>query len=237
VVVILTNRSGQLQKKVIDFFFPPRCIGCGKSGAFLCRACQRKLPRISPPFCSRCGRPVASGTLCASCWNAPADIDGIRSVFYFDGIIRKAIHELKYYNLRALSVCLSEFLCTYFHANEMECDIILPVPLHRARLRQRGYNQSALLAKNLGRLTGLPVVEDCLVRIKESNPQARTKTGNERRKNVEDAFQCRGDVITGSRVILIDDVCTTGATLEACATTLKKSGVISVWGLTIARDS
>jgi ComF family protein len=128
-------------------------------------------------------------------------------------------------------------LYIYLQTNAIEGDAILPVPLHRARLRNRGYNQSALLAQKLGKLAGLPVVENCLIRIKDSEPQARTRTGEERRRNVAGAFACKDDVLSGSRVILIDDVCTTGATLEACAETLKHSGVTSVWGLTIARES
>ena len=199
--------------------------------------CCEKLPRILPPFCTRCGRPLTSGTLCPSCWGARGDIDGIRSIFYFDGIVRKAIHELKYHNLRALSECLAELLYTYLWTNGIEGDTILSVPLHYDRLRDRGYNQSALLAVKLGRLSGMPVIEDCLVRVKGSKPQARTKTGEERRKNVTGAFNCKNDVLKGSRVLLIDDVCTTGATLEACAETLKRAGVKSVWGLTVARES
>lgn len=125
----------------------------------------------------------------------------------------------------------------YMQANKMECDIILPVPLHRNRLRSRGYNQSALLAIKVGKLSGIPVNQDNLVRIKDSIPQARTKTGKARQRNVDGAFICKDNKLKGSRIILVDDVCTTGATLEACAGTLKNTGVASVWGLTIARES
>jgi ComF family protein len=121
--------------------------------------------------------------------------------------------------------------------NDIDHDTIIPVPLHRGRLRQRGYNQSGLIATRLGKLAGLPVIENCLARIKDSKPQARTKTGEERRENVAEAFICRDSNLQGRRVLLIDDVCTTGATLEACAEALKRTGVISVWGLTIARES
>jgi ComF family protein len=237
VVVILTSWSQQLQKVTIDFFFPPHCVGCGKMGDLLCADCSRKLPRIVPPICNRCGKPQTSGTLCPSCWSAQSGIDGIRSIFYFDGIVRKAIHELKYYNLRALSDCLAEFMYQYLLATKIEGDIILPVPLHRKRIRSRGYNQSALLAVKLGKLSGITVDQDILVRTKDSVPQARTKTVQERQRNVDHAFICNDTMLKGSRIILIDDVCTTGATLEACAGTLKNSGAASVWGLTIARES
>jgi ComF family protein len=233
----LTWRSGQFQKKIFDFFFPPQCVGCGKGGDFLCVDCCRKLPRIVPPFCSRCGKPQISGSFCPSCWGVKSSIDGIRSPFYFEGTIRKAIHELKYHNLRALADPLAELLYAYLRMNDIDGDIIIPVPLHRSRLRRRGYNQSGLLATRLGKLAGFPVLEDCLVRTKDSKPQARTKTGEERRENVAGAFVCRDGDLKGRRVLLVDDVCTTGATLEACANTLKKTGVVSVWGITIARES
>lgn len=112
----------------------------------------------------------------------------------------------------------------------------MPVPLHRQRLRERGYNQSRLLAEGLGRLNDLPVVVDCLVRQKHTPPQARTSTVEERRDNVVDVFACRDDRLRGKQVLLIDDVATSGATLDACAAVLKASGAVSVWALTLARE-
>lgn len=234
---MLTLRSDEIQKKFLDFFFPPQCVGCGKGGDFLCMDCCGKLPRIVPPFCNRCGKPQMSGSLCPSCWGIKSSINGIRSPYYFEGTVRKAIHELKYHNLRALADPLAELLYAYLQMNDIDGDIIIPVPLHQGRLRRRGYNQSGLIATRLGKLAGLPVIEDCIVRTKDSKPQARTKTGEERRENVAEAFICRDGNLQGRRVLLIDDVCTTGATLESCAETLKTTGVISVWGLTVARES
>jgi predicted amidophosphoribosyltransferase len=109
------------------------------------------------------------------------------------------------------------------------------VPLHSKRLRQRGYNQAALLAGEIGRLTGLAVAEDRLVRQRDTIAQARTATALERRANVRDAFICR-KALDGESVLLIDDVCTTGATLDACAMAVKNAGAGSVWGLTAARE-
>ena len=112
----------------------------------------------------------------------------------------------------------------------------MPVPLHRGRLRERGYNQSLLLAEGLGGLNKLPVVKDCLRRCKEALPQARTSTVEERRENVVGAFACRDERLHGKRVLLIDDVATSGVTLDACAAVLKDSGAVSVWALTLARE-
>jgi ComF family protein len=188
------------------------------------------------PFCPRCGRPQASGIVCASCWQRPTEIDGIRSPFRFDEVIRKAIHELKYRNLRAISPRLAELLADYLEKNPLPGDALLGVPLHPRRLRERGYNQSDLVAEELGKHIGLPVIEDCLVRVREAQPQVRAADVEERRRNVADAFVCSDESVSGKRIILIDDVCTSGATLESCAAALKNKGATSVWGLTLAME-
>jgi len=115
-------------------------------------------------------------------------------------------------------------------------EVLVPVPLHPKRLRERGYNQSGLLALEAGRLMGLSVIDDCLHRVKDSPPQARTATAEARHMNVKKAFLCRSDKLRGSCIILIDDVCTSGATLEACAEAVVAGGAASVWGLTLARE-
>lgn len=150
--------------------------------------------------------------------------------------MRKAIHELKYRNLRAISPCLAELLADYLQANPLPGEALIGVPLHPRRLRERGYNQSNLMARALGRLVDLPVIEDCLVRVKQAHPQVRAADVEERRRNVADAFVCRDERVRDKQIILIDDVCTSGATLEACAAAVKSKGARSVWGLTLARE-
>ncbi|MEW6034100.1 MAG: phosphoribosyltransferase family protein [Chloroflexota bacterium] len=113
----------------------------------------------------------------------------------------------------------------------------MAVPLHPRRLRERGYNQSSLLARGLGQATGLPVDKGTLLRLRDTPPQARTASAEERLQNVVGAFSCRDRLLQGKRVLLIDDVCTSGATLDACATALKRMGASSVWGLTLARET
>jgi ComF family protein len=189
-----------------------------------------------PPVCPRCGRPRSDGLLCPGCANWSAEIDGIRSPFIFDGVLRRAIHEFKYRNLRALAVPLAELLYGFLLVNPVPGEVLVPVPLHRKRWRERGYNQSGLLAEELGKLTGLPVVDGCLFRQQHSPSQARTASVSQRQSNVTGAFACRGAELRGKRVLLIDDVCTSGATLNACAGVLKSAGAASVWGLVIAEE-
>ena len=130
---------------------------------------------------------------------------------------------------------LAQLLRDYLN-NPMPAEILVPVPMHPKRLRERGYNQSGLLARELGRLTNLPVVDDCLIRQRHAPPQARTSNVDERRSNIADAFTCRDHRLRDKQVLLIDDVATSGATLDACAAALKASGAISVWGLVMARE-
>lgn len=150
--------------------------------------------------------------------------------------MRQAIHQLKYRNLRVLAVPLAELLQEYVIANPVAAEVLVPVPLHPKRLRERGYNQSRLLAQELGKFIGLPVIDDCLIRQRHALPQARTASVEERRSNIADAFACHDHRLENKQVLLIDDVATSGATLDACAAALKTAGAASVWGLVMARE-
>jgi ComF family protein len=138
--------------------------------------------------------------------------------------------------LRALSETLALLLSNYLNNNPTPGEVLVPVPIHQRRLRERGYNQSSLLARQLSRLTDLPVVDNSLIRQRPSLPQTQTKTVDERRNNVAGAFTCRDQRLKNRQVLLIDDVATSGATLDACAAALKAAGAISVWGLALARE-
>ena len=224
----------KLKRIALDLLFPQWCIGCGREGNYICDSCRQSLSRILSPICPRCGKPQSDGMLCPACDDENPGIDGIRSPFVFSGVIRQAVHELKYRNLRALAIPMAGLLHDYILDNPVPGEVLVPVPLHRKRLRERGYNQSALVAKQLGKLTGMPVIDDCLIRQHHTPPQARTTNIDERRQNVVDAFSCSNGKLQGKKVILIDDVTTSGTTLNACAETLKKSGIASVWGLVMA---
>ena len=225
-----------LKRVALDLFFPEWCISCGKEGDYICSACRQGLPVITPPICPRCGRPQSQGIICSGCSDIPAEIDGIRSPFVFNGVLRQAIHEIKYRNLRALISPLAGLLHDYLVKNAIPGEVLVPVPLHRKRWRERGYNQSALLVRELGRLSGLPVVADCLVRHSYTPPQARSNGVSERHKNVANAFACLDGRFQGKQILLIDDVSTSGATLNACAGALKAVGAATVWGLVMALE-
>jgi ComF family protein len=224
----------KLKRIALDLLFPQWCIGCGREGEYICHNCRNSLPRVLPPVCMKCGKPQAESGICSECAEWDSAIDGVRSPFIFEGVIRRAIHELKYHNLRALVPLMAQFLYEYYLANPLPGDIIIPVPLHRKRLNERGYNQSARLARELGRLTAIHVNTDILARKKHTAPQVRTASVTERRENVAGAFSCTDNTLQGKSVMLIDDVTTSGSTLDACAAALKAAGAASVWGLTVA---
>jgi ComF family protein len=148
--------------------------------------------------------------------------------------MREAIHRLKYSRSRDLAIPMGEIMALYWQDVHLPADVIVPVPLHTRRLRERGYNQAALLSTELGKRVGLPVLENALIRIRDTSPQV-DLSAEERKQNVRGAFHCPDDQLTDRSVLLVDDVYTTGATLESCSLALKRQGVRTVWALTLAR--
>jgi ComF family protein len=235
VIETVSLRWCSVRSQFLDFLFPPRCIRCRRVGTWLCAECLDQIPRVEPPFCSRCGAAVAVGELCNRCRTSPLRIECMRSAVYFEGALREAIHQLKYYGRAVLAGPLGDLMATYWLQNPMPADVLVPVPLHTARLRERGYNQAALLAREMSRQVGLAVDEQTLIRQRATAPQVELDAA-QRRENVHDAFHCVGSGLAGKRVLLIDDVCTTGATLEACAIALYDEGEArGVQALTLAR--
>ena len=225
-----------LKHRSLDFLFPPRCVGCGKVGSLLCRECHAALIYLQPPLCRRCSVPIPEGTICRKCRSEAWDLDGVYSVFKYGGIIRQAIIQLKYHNIKALADPLSRFLAEYLRKYSLSFDVIIPVPVHKRRLRERGYNQTSLLARRLGRMTRIPVMEGVLIRTRHTPSQAKSDSVELRRENIRNAFVCVRRDVSGKRILLIDDVCTSGATLNSCAASLKSAGAASVWGLTLAKE-
>lgn len=174
--------------------------------------------------------------LCPACASRLSPITSICSAFRFEGVVRNAIHELKYRNLRAIAPTLASYLVTLSRQNALTADFIVPVPLHPSRRRNRGYNQAELLALALARSQATPVNTSSLKRTGQHTSQVRTKGVDDRRRNVANAFACADESFSGKRILLVDDVFTTGATLEACAAALRSAGAVEVFGLTVARE-
>jgi ComF family protein len=225
-----------LGTRILDLLFPPRCVGCQSFGTWFCEECLGVVPRVEPPFCIRCGGAVERSTsrLCARCRTAPLKIDRIRSAVYFEGTLRDAVHKFKYNGVTALAKPLGDLLAEYWSRHPVPVDVLVPVPLHKNRLRKRGFNQAGLLAQQLSKQADLAMNEHTLVRQRATASQIDLGT-EERKTNVRGAFRCTTGALANRRVLLIDDVCTTGSTLEACAVALKDGGTRSVEALTLAR--
>lgn len=223
------------KKDILNLLFPPRCVACAKSGRWFCSDCQDTIQYIEPPFCPRCGRPTTTARLCNWCREAPPQIDGIRAVAYLEGPLRAAILRFKYSNMRVLATSLGHIMAHHVSKDRLPVDVVVPVPLHPQRLRERGYNQAALLAREVAKAVDLPVLQDGLMRVRSTLPQVGL-SARERRDNVRGAFGCVEEGLKGQRILLVDDVCTTGATLDACTIALRERDVQTVWGLVLARE-
>ena len=219
----------------LDFLFPIHCVGCGGNGAVLCPRCQGKLNRLEPPYCRICASDTDGPSLCEDCALDPLPIDGIRAPHLMDDPIRGAIHKLKYNGLRAAAPTLGGLFGDWFKGGRIPGDHLVPVPLHHRRMSSRGYNQSALLAKYVSEISGLPV-DDVLKRTRDTSPQASSGGRHEREQNVHQSFVCKEEV-RGCKIILVDDVVTSGSTMAACAQALKASGAASIWGIALARQA
>lgn len=190
-----------------------------------------------PPFCQKCGYPLhISAEVCSQCDHNPLPyLDSIRSVALFeDTPLRPAIHHFKYHNHRILGQDFAPLLAKCYGDSQLETDVIVPVPLHPSRYKERGYNQSELLANSLAALINQPVDKKTLIRRRATKTQVSLNAA-ERHKNVAAAFACTSNALSDKSILLIDDVCTTGATLNACAQALKGAKARSVYGLTLAR--
>jgi ComF family protein len=230
----MKNLLTKISNSALDLLFPMQCLGCRTEGKLLCAACTSGLASLGPPFCGLCALP-GTATRCRWCRSHPPAFAGIRAPFLMMGLIREGVHLLKYQGVRAAAPEMARLLAQYLAAHPMPADLIAPVPLHPRRLRARGYNQSALLARELAKLSGLPLDEGMLARTRDTPPQVEAASREERRANVDGSFESTADA-AGRAVVLVDDVATTGSTLSACAAALKAAGAASVWGLVLARE-
>lgn len=228
---------------LINVILPPRCLICGtciNSDNSLCGDCFAKINFISSPYCIHCGRPLPSDVdgqyYCHKCLTSKDYFRLCRSAVKYDEFSKKLILDFKFLDRLENKTLLVNwlFLAGQDIFNE-GIDVIIPVPLHYMRLFRRKYNQSAVLASGLSKLTGIPADYKSLQKIKHTTPQI-SCTGKQRIKNVKKAFEViHPQNIKGKHIVLIDDVYTTGATLTECAKALKKAGAKSVDALTVAR--
>jgi ComF family protein len=221
-----------------EFLFPSRCLGCDRRGVVLCADCLPTVPWQGPFVCPRCARASRLGALCRRCLAGREPLlTSVRAACRFEGVIRTAIHRLKYRRASFLAPFLARLLAEALVRRPLEVDLLVPVPLDPARQRERGFNQAALIALELSRCADYPAPTlDLLRRVPHRRPQVGLQAA-ERRRNVLGAFHCPDpEAVAGRRLLLIDDVMTTGATLEACAAALRSAGAAQVLAAVVARE-
>ncbi len=220
----------------IDWLYPPACGGCQKFGERWCADCQKRVTPVGPLICPKCGNFNNDGRLCPNCSASPPLYEALRSWGIFIGPLREAIHKLKYQHDIGLAEALADHLIDLYASTGWEVDLTVPVPLSHSRLQERGYNQSALLARPLAQITGIRYQPKAVSRIRNTASQVGLKA-RERIDNVRDAFLPDSAIVNHKRILLVDDVATTGATLAECARVVVEAGASSVFGLTLARSS
>lgn len=230
---------------ILDLLFPKKCLGCGKTGGYFCSRCLNFVSLDRQTICPVCERPAIGGQTHQRCLTSYG-LNGLTTVFAYKGLIKTAITKLKYRfvsNLAQdlveifLSLCGEDKIFSRFCQQEDVC--LVPVPLHSQRKRWRGFNQAELLGQMIAANLGIKFSYDLLVRVK--NTQSQTKLNEkERQANIKDAFGINKNSIRriggrNSKILLFDDVWTSGATLREAGKVLKQKGVKNVWGLTLAR--
>lgn len=225
---------------LLDALFPLFCLGCRKEGMWLCGECTTRMVKARNFFCIGCKAPAKWGKTCGACRRSHA-LDGLLSLgHYRERVLREAVQAVKYHGARELARTIAallhaETLAPWMRERGAKSAVwhVVPVPLHRFRERRRGFNQAALIAEAISRQSGAIYHAAMLRRRIPTFTQANIKNPKERTQNVADAFVLR--TIPPPRVLLVDDVATTGSTLEACARALKQAGAMEVWGITVAR--
>jgi len=219
---------------LLDFVLPPRCGGCRIVGSWLCGRCRNRIRRLEEPLCRRCGVELDSARRDCGCGARLRSLTRLRSAVAYEGPVEHAVHRFKYEGWRRLAVPLAALVAERLAVEGVSARWVVAVPLHPKRQRQRGFNQAELLAREVREQLVIGAPPGVLVRTRATPPQV----GHDRRRrfeNVLGAFEWNGGPLAGESILLIDDVATTGATLDACASALRNAGSGPVTGVSVAR--
>lgn len=232
-----------LNKLILDTIFPIKCVGCGKTDFWICNKCLNEIHIETDYYCSICQiKSTSGGKTCLSCKKKDSLDRMIWTTNYNQPLIMKAIHLFKYRFVQDLHIPLGTLLTKTIAKAEIPIpDLIIPVPLHPRRIRWRGFNQSELLAKivsdNLLPLHEIPIEKSVLFRQRNTKPQMELKKRNQRQQNISNAFKIKhSKLIKDKKILLIDDVSTTGSTIFECAKILKSNGADEVFAVVVAKQ-
>ncbi len=228
------EQARRLSQAVLNLLFPPRCLGCRRPGLLLCRGCVAAFPLLDGALCVVCSTPLLQPGTCARCASQRPAFQKVTSAFRYTGLVRRAILALKYSNRPGLASPLAVALAGMVE-RPGEGAALCAVPMHAEREAARGYNHAALLAAELARCWGLPLMPgEALTRLIATPSQVQLDYEG-RLANVQGAFSAQASTVRGQTIVLIDDICTTGATLNACAEELLAAGTLAVSAITLAR--
>lgn len=214
-------------------FFRKNCLLCGvASDGDLCKPCLDSLPELPPHRCEVCALPVAESRVCGACLANPPAFDRTIAALSYAFPVDALVHSLKYQGNLTMAPVLADLLTARMGAVALP-DFIIPMPLHSARLRERGFNQALEIARSVSKKTGIALLPAACKRIKNT-PSQTGLPWKEREKNIKGAFTCKAD-LAGRRIAILDDVMTTGATLNELAKVLRKNGATHVSGYVVAR--
>jgi competence protein ComFC len=219
----------------VDWIYPPTCGGCQKFGVRWCEDCQSKVNKLDQTICPKCGSFEPHNFICSSCRENPPLYEASRSWGRFHGPLRAAIHRLKYKNDIGLAEALSKHLIELFTASKWEVDLVTAVPLSLKRRAERGYNQSNLLARPIALACGILFQPNAIDRARDTLSQVGL-SAQKRRENVRDAFIAKPGLVEGKAVLIVDDVFTTGSTIQSCTQAFLDAGARCVYGLTLAKS-
>ncbi len=200
----------------LDWIYPPICAGCGQPGQIWCESCQSSVKKISGNLCDLCGYPAGDFEICPGCDTYDPQFTAIRSWAVYSGGVKEAIHSLKYQNNLSLGIAFSDSLVKLIHHNGWNLDVVIPIPLSKNRMKERGYNQANVLAFPVAMALGKPLDEKYVIRTKNTESQVHLHQ-NERAANLKDAFTTTGTKWKNKNVLIVDDVITTGSTINECA--------------------
>ena len=218
----------------LDWLFPPDCGGCERPGTHWCENCQSTTTIIGADICPKCGTPQAGEKTCQNCASLPPVFSSLRSWAIYRGPLREAIHRLKYKQDMSLGEFFSRPMIHLLETLEWPVNLVLPVPLSKERFQQRGYNQAGLLARPLALALNIPYQPGALERWRNTASQV-DLSADQRFKNVVGAFKASQRLVKNRSVLVVDDVTTTGATINACAEALLQAGATDVFALTLAK--
>ncbi|MFQ3549754.1 MAG: ComF family protein [Armatimonadota bacterium] len=231
---IISNVFG-LWGGFLDLIYPPHCLVCGKIGCdYFCEICKEKIHLIEPPTCTRCGSPIEE--YCRMCVPNQFEFNTAYCCAAYEGVMRDAIHIMKYNFQKVMCKPLGEIFADYAEDKSFDCDIIIPIPIHKKRYVERGFNQAELLARYVSRRIGIELETKILIKHKNTLHQTNLSK-EEREANVKDCFSIKSNInLSGKHILLVDDVFTTGNTLNSASITLKTAGVKKITALCLARS-